>query len=344
MPSPHSNSTTNAKGNAIGFRVFLSVIGLNLGAGGYLALTGQIGRPALQHILAVLFLGGALLFILTAVFGSRLFVLKLVAFVVEADPDAVEREEAVPPSPTTPSRLLIPVFMIFFLIGLIYFAMALWHWEHFLASILCWAAAPVLGLSFMLWWNFSSTSRFVKRLELVLPAAGYSVADKAQRNMARQFLKHSFLKDDMLFDVKKCWWIPVEGDLLLWGQYVTLGTSMGAGIFCAVQSEQSGFAHSMKQLLAKLGPTFDDEKVKTTYGRFSDVGATPFVGLERFQWQMLATVLVCQFDETAVKTRRPTTARHEVVDEDVDDAVTAFEVLCAVAHGETNATTEGLPL
>jgi len=175
------------------------------------------------------------------------------------------------------------------------------HWITFWQiGVLC-ITLP-LGLIALINFNytiFQPSSQFSLQLSSVLQNKGYRETEKQR---AKAFLKHSFLKTDSSFEITDYWQRADGIQIFGWGRYSTAGDRLSTGIFCLAEY------HIMSTQLLKLAEAMEtmasvhyDRESGTVFGTFSYDETSKTSQLAGLPWQYLGSCILCRIDSDLIQ-------------------------------------------
>lgn len=146
-------------------------------------------------------------------------------------------------------------------------------------------------------WSFSimyrqklrPSRKLIHELEPALESGDYHVQDVTP---FKEFLRHSFLKLGMSFDVTEVWTKHCGGGMIFWGRYVSSDV-VDSGVFCAYQPYTPMAGSLVGQLLATRGSVYVDEESCSLFGTLRLNAATSLNGVP---WQCVGSSIICRFD------------------------------------------------
>ncbi|WP_182871364.1 hypothetical protein [Stieleria mannarensis] len=183
---------------------------------------------------------------------------------------------------------------------------------HFAMFLLFDLNMKVVGISILVpvgCWSFSIMYRqklrpsknLIHELEPELESWDYHTRDEKP---FKDFLRHSFLKLGLSFDVTEVWAKHCGGGMIVWGRYVSSDV-VDSGVFCAYEPYRRMAGSHVGQLMATRGSVYVDEVSSSLFGTLRFGAATSLNGVP---WQHYGASIICRFDvETIVSLKRGAT-------------------------------------
>ena len=171
---------------------------------------------------------------------------------------------------------------------------------HFAMFLLFDLNMKVVGISILVpigCWSFSimyrqklrPSKKLIYELEPELESRDYHA--KGEKPF-RDFLRHSFLKLGLSFDVTEVWAKHCGGGMIFWGRYVSSDV-VDSGVFCAYEPHRRMAGSLVGKLMTHRGSVYVDEESSSLIGTLRIDAATSLNGVP---WQHFGSFIICRFD------------------------------------------------